>query len=334
MFKKMMRALGASGAMIDTVLENPRCLPGGTLRGQVHLAASDGRVEVEHVSVDLITRVEQEYGDREASTVMPFLQAQVTGPMTLQPGSHQSVPFQLQLPWETPITHVFGQPLHGLVMGLRTEVAIARAVDKSDLDPVAVHPLPAQEAILAAFQQLGFRFKNADLEVGHLYGVSQTLPFHQEIEFFPPPYAHGINEVEVTFVAGPHTMDVVLEVDKRGGLFHGSHDVYGHLRVDYPTAGQTDWASQIDAWLRQLVERGSHHSQPAQGYPPVHGGSVAGPGYYPHHHGDDDYHRHGSGLGAAVGGAAVGAAAGFAAGLVADEAFEEVGDFFGGDDED
>jgi sporulation-control protein len=175
--------------------------------------------------------------------------------------------------------------------------------------------------------------------------VPQTLPFYQEIEFFPPSYAHGINEVEVTFVAGPHAMGVVLEVDKRGGVFHGGQDVVGHLQVDYPTADRTDWAAQIDAWLRQLVQRGAHYGQPAPGYAPGHGypggHGPAGPtGYYPgqhrdyDHHGPDDHHRHGSGMGAALGGAAVGAAAGFAAGMVADEAFEEVGDFFGGDEED
>ena len=344
MFKKMMRALGVSGATVDTVLDNPNCLPGGTLRGQVHLAAGEGRVEVEHITVDLVTRVEREHVDHEASGSMSFLRAPVAGPMVLQPGARQSMPFRLQLPWETPVTHLYGQPLRGMVMGVATEVSIARAVDKGDLDPVAVHPLPVQEQILAAFEQLGFRFKGADLEAGHLHGVSQTLPFYQEIEFFPPQYAHGVNEVEVTFVAGPHGMDVVLEVDKRGGMFHGSHDVYGHLRVDYPTADQTDWAAQIDAWLRQLVDRGAHYGQPAPGYAPGHGypggHGPAGPDYHPGQHGGyghpghDEHHRHGSGMGAALGGAAVGAAAGFAAGMVADEVFEEVGDFFGGDEED
>lgn len=321
MFKKMMRALGASGATVDTVLDTPDCLPAGTLSGQVRLAAGEGRVEVEHVTVDLVTRVEQEHGDHEATGSMSFLRARVGGPMTLQPGTRQAIPFQLQLPWETPVTHLYGQPLHGMVMGLRTEVSIARAVDKGDLDPVAVHPLPAQQRILEAFDRLGFRFKGADLEVGHLHGVQQTLPFYQEIEFFPPHYAHGVNEVEVTFVAGPHAMDVILEVDKRGGMFHGSQDVYGHLRVDYPSADQTDWAAQIDSWLRQIVEQRPPYGRPAPGYAPGHG--------YGHH----EHHRHGSGMGGALGGAAMGAAAGFAAGMVADEVFEEVGDFFGGEDE-
>ncbi len=43
----------------------------------------------------------------------------------------------------------------------------------------------AQQAILNAFiQPLGYRFKNADMERGHIRGTRQKLPFYQEIEFF------------------------------------------------------------------------------------------------------------------------------------------------------
>ena len=87
------------------------------------------------------------------------------------------MPFRQVLPWETPITAVYGQPLPGRVMGMRTEVAIAKAVDKGDLDAVYVNPLPVQQRILDAFAQLGFGFKGADLEYGRIAGVAQTLPF-------------------------------------------------------------------------------------------------------------------------------------------------------------
>ena len=78
------------------------------------------------------------------------------------------------MPWETPITEVYGQHLHGMTMGLRTELEVARAVDKGDLDAVAVHPLPAQERILDALLRLGFRFSQADVERGRIHGVQQT----------------------------------------------------------------------------------------------------------------------------------------------------------------
>ncbi len=59
-----------------------------------------------------------------------------------------SVPFSCPLPWETPITELYGQGL-GIALGVRTELGIAGGKDKGDLDPLAVRPLPVQEAVLA-----------------------------------------------------------------------------------------------------------------------------------------------------------------------------------------
>jgi len=156
---------------------------------------------------------------------------------------------------------VFGQHLHGMTMGLRTELEVARALDKGDLDAVNVHPLPIQERILEGFGRLGFRFKGADLERGHLRGVHQTLPFYQEIEFHPAPqYAGKINEVEVTFVANPHGVDVVLEFDKRGGLFTEGSDAISRFQVGHHDADTVDWAQQVDGWVRQAAShRGFFH---------------------------------------------------------------------------
>lgn len=66
-------------------------------------------------------------------------------------------------------------------------------------------PVPAQETILEALGQLGFGFKSADLEYGRIGGTGQRLPFYQEIELTPAPqYAHQLNGIELTFLAGRH----------------------------------------------------------------------------------------------------------------------------------
>jgi sporulation-control protein len=165
------------------------------------------------------------------------------------------------VPWETPITEVYGQHLHGMTMALRTELEVARAVDKGDLDAVAVHPLPAQERILDGLLRLGFRFARADVESGRIYGVQQSLPFYQEIEFYPSPqFGSAINQLELTFLATPQHLQVVLELDKRGGLFTEGHDSFGRFTVDYATAEQTDWTAQLHGWLEQsLRKRGLFH---------------------------------------------------------------------------
>ena len=255
-FKRMMQAMGVGGPSVETVLANPNCRPGGFLEGQVHVIGGDHAVDIEYVAVGLMTRVEVESGDSEYNTDQEFHRQRLTGSFKLDAQARHDIPFRFDVPWETPITEVYGQHLHGMTMGLRTELEVARAVDKGDLDAVAVHPLPAQERILEALLRLGFRFSRADVELGRVHGVHQSLPFYQEIEFYPPSaYAHGINQLEVTFVPTPAVLQVVLEVDRRGGLFTDGHDAFGRFDVDYGSAEQVDWTAQLDGWLRQSARR-------------------------------------------------------------------------------
>ncbi|HWG98404.1 MAG TPA: sporulation protein [Pilimelia sp.] len=315
-FKKLLGAFGVGGPSVDTVLSNPNTRPGLALDGQVLVQGGDHDVTIEGINLGLVTRVEVEGGDTEFDTTVEFQRLTVSGRFSLAAGEKRAIPFQFPVPWEAPVTDVYGQRLHGMTMGLRTELAVARAVDKGDLDPVAVHPLPAQEAVLAALARLGFRFKGADLEHGHIRGVPQTLPFYQEIEYFAAPqYAHALNELELTFVASPHTVDVILEVDKRGGLFTGGHDVFHHFQVPHAGAEHTDWAARIDGWLQQAVlPYAGGHGGPGYGHHP------AGPGHHGGHHG-------GVGAGAAVAGVGAGLVGGYLAAEMLDDVFD------GGDDE-
>jgi sporulation-control protein len=321
-FKKMLSAFGVGGPRVDTVLTNPNTRPGLTLDGHVNLVGGDAPAAIEQVVVGLVTRVEIESGDSEFAGVMEFHRMPVSGAFQLAPKQQLSIPFQLPVPWETPITDVYGQRLYGMTMGLRTELAVARAVDKSDLDQVNVHPLPVHERILDAFAQLGFRFKGADLERGRIHGVHQTLPFYQEIEYFAAPqYAQLINEVELTFVTSPQGVDVVLECDKRGGFLSAGHDVFGRYTVAHTDADRTDWVRVVDGWLQETTSRygglRAQYGAPHQAYGAPHG--------YPMQHG----HGHGGGRGVGMGGIVAGAALGAVGGMVAGEMIEDAieGDF-------
>ncbi|MEV6527366.1 sporulation protein [Longispora sp. NPDC051575] len=310
-FKKMLSKLGVGAPTVDTVLTNPNTRPGLSLDGHVNIVGGTVDADIEHVTLSLVTRVDR--GDH--SGTVEFHRLPVTGRFTLKAGEKQSIPFQLPVPWETPITHVHGgQRLHGMVMGVRTELAIAGAIDKGDLDDMSVHPLPAHEAILDAFGQLGFRFKKADLEAGRIRGTQQTLPFYQEIEYYAgPAYAHALNEVEVTFITSTAGVDVVVEVDKRGGLFSGGHDVYFNLHVPHSDSG-TDWAAHIDSWLQSKI----------LSHVPAHGAyGHSGHGYRHGGHGSHGHgHRGGMGAGAVVGGVAAGLVGGYVAGEIMDDMFD------------
>ncbi|MFJ5273184.1 sporulation protein [Streptomyces sp. NPDC088358] len=331
-FKRLLGAMGAGGPSVDTVLDGGAVAPGGILSGQVHLKGGDADVEIEHIGLDLIARVEAEHEDGESEGAVVFERFTVGGGFRLAGEERRSIPFSVPLPWETPVSELYGQPL-GIVLGVRTELAVAGARDKGDLDPLTVRPLPVQEAVLEALGQLGFGFRSADLEYGHIGGTGQRLPFYQEIELTPAPqYAHAVNEIELTFLATPAGMEVVLEADKRGGLFESGHDALTRFTVSHQDAHTLDWSSEVDGWMRELVEhRASYGSHASYGHAdPYAAGSAYG--YAPGHGGHEGRHS-GPGVGTAIAAGAAGLAVGVVGGLVAAEVVDEVGDFFEGDDD-
>ncbi len=298
-FKKMLAKLGVGGPSVDTVLASPITRPGGQVTGHVHVKGGDHDTQIEYVSLGLITRVEVESGDHDYSKDVEFHRVHVAGAFALPAGATHSLPFSFDVPWETPITSFYGQHLHGMTMGVRTELSVAKAVDKTDLDPLQIQPLPTHEALLEAFLRLGFRFARADLERGHIHGLHQTLPFYQEIEFFPAPaYASRVRQVEVTFVTSPTGVDVVLEFDKRGFL-GSSHDTFSRYHVRHDQVGTADWASVVDGWVREAISK--HGSLPHQQKP--HGG-----------------HGHGGAMAAGVAGGVLG-------GMVLGEVLDDAMDF-------
>lgn len=278
MFKKMLSSLGIGGPSVDTVLDTPTVRPGGLVRGNVHIKGGEVEVGIDYLALGLTTRVETESGDHEYSSNQEFFRVDLSGPFTLAAKEERSLPFEFTIPWETPVTEVYGQHLRGMSMGVRTELAVAKAVDKSDLDALAVAPLPGQLKVLEAFQQLGFEFRSADLERGYLRNVRQELPFYQEIEFYPPRHVGGINQVELTFVASPQGLDIVLEADKRGGMFTHGGDTFLHLQLSNAELDRTDIAAQIDSWIRRIASGGGHHGggHRRHGHGGHHRGSVAG----------------------------------------------------------
>ncbi|MGK5731382.1 sporulation protein [Streptomyces sp. URMC 124] len=254
-FKKLLASLGAGGASVETVLFEENVVPGGIVQGEVRIQGGSVAQEIQGLSVGLQARVEVEGDDSEYKQDVEFTRMQLGGAFTVEAGAVHSVPFGLEVPWETPVTTFLGRHLTGMDVGVTTHLAIARAVDSGDLDPVNVHPLPAQQAILDAFGQLGFAFKSADLERGQIRGTRQRLPFYQEIEFRAPSQYRGLNEVELSFVADDREMDVVLEMDKKPGLFSEGSDTYRSFTVDLHAYGQTDWAAYLNQWLAEVGGR-------------------------------------------------------------------------------
>jgi sporulation-control protein len=252
MFKKLLAAVGVGGAEVETVLHTPGVQPGGAVSGVVRLRGGEVQQQLDGVSVEFVTRVEHEGDDHEVDLMRGFGRVSVQRGAVLTPGQIIEFPFQVFAPVETPITHYKDHPLPGAVVAVRTRLEISGAIDATDTDPIGIGALPAQHVLLDAVEQLGFRLHSADVEAGRLHGTRQTLPFYQELEFHGSPRFPRLKQLEVTFVAGPDGMDVVLEADKKAGLITSGRDLTNVLRVDYQSVGHVDWVAELHRHLEPM----------------------------------------------------------------------------------
>ncbi|HEV2781860.1 MAG TPA: sporulation protein [Actinophytocola sp.] len=264
MFQKVLASFGSGGAKVDARLLDRSVRPGATLHGEVLLAGGQIDQEVESLGVTLLARVETGGGNGRPAQVtdLPFQTVQLAGRELVRAGAQVRVPFEVQMPWETPITTVFGKYLTGMAVGLQTNLNLASTiVDPQDVDAVSIEPVPAQHRILDAVSRLGFQFTRASLEKNRLDGVDQQLPFFQEIHFAPSRAFAGVfNELAVSFLARPRDVQVVLDVNKRvrvakgGGLGGRGQSFLGAFTVDNAALGRTNWEQQIEGWLREVAK--------------------------------------------------------------------------------
>jgi sporulation-control protein len=260
MFQKVMASFGQGGATVDARILDRHVRPGGTLHGEVILAGGQIDQEVDSLAVTLLARVEQ--GADGETTDLPFQNVRLAGRELVRAGAQIKVPFEVQMPWETPVTTVFGKYLTGMAVGLQTNLNLARTVvDPQDVDAIPIEPVPAQHRVLDAMSRIGCQFRNANLVKNRIDGVDQQLPFFQEINFSPPQgFANTFDEIAVSFLARPRDVQVVLDVQKRvrvlkgGGLGTRAQARLGSFVVEYAALGRTNWEQQIEGWLREVAK--------------------------------------------------------------------------------
>ena len=247
-FKRLTRALGIGGPSVETELSDSLVRPGGLLTGEIRVCGGDHDVEVQGIFLSLVTRVEVEYEDlegeeQEALRNKEFHRVALTEPFSLAAEEEHGVSFEVELPWELPLSQVDGQHLTGMTVGVRTELAVEDALDKGDLDPVEVEPLPSQQSVLDAIAALGFKLKGADVEDGTIGGVEHDLPFYQEIEFLPTgDYSDVVENIEVSFFTTEDELVVVVD----------GEDELATYRIGHEDALEYPWESELDEWLRSL----------------------------------------------------------------------------------
>jgi len=68
----MLSAFGVGGPSVDTVLDDSSVMPGEVVTGRVSIQGGTNDALIDQVVLSLVTRIELEHGDHEASGVGEF----------------------------------------------------------------------------------------------------------------------------------------------------------------------------------------------------------------------------------------------------------------------
>ena len=246
MLRKLTAAF-AAGVTVDTVLEDSHATGGDILQGEVRLTGGRQTHRVQRVVLDLEAIVE----NSGLSGPQGFFSYEVGSAFELPAQSPVTLPFRLSLPWETPISGIAGEPVPGIRIGVATELALEHALDKGDLDPLTVEPLPAQTATLKAVDGLGFAFHRATILPGGL--PQSVLPFRQKFEYWPTgEFAQSFRLLRVSFYCDEAGAEVYLEVNKYEGDTSTGGTAGSHIHIGHDSG---DAVEVLRAELRRLATR-------------------------------------------------------------------------------
>jgi len=219
MFKKILASVGIGGAKVDTLLHTEILCPGEKFSATIVVKGGDTEQEISGLDLALLTRVKVERDDTEMVINKKLAYWHIADRFVINPGEVREIPFEGQLPLETPVTNN-GARSNQTRVWLSTGLNIDMALDARDKDPISVIATSTQNKVLQAMDACGYTLMKADVEEGAVRAqhFQSSLGCYQELEFRPNKFAlFGLNEVEVTFVTTPDQTHILFELDRNFG---------------------------------------------------------------------------------------------------------------------
>lgn len=250
-FQRLRAAFGA-GVVVDTVLDEETAAPGGVLRGEIRMTGGGTDYEIEGINLELQAKTVVETSEGTYRRTMSLHRVRVVENAFLPAQAQQAERFEFTLPWGTPLSTTGRSAVPGITLGIATELELARAMDKSDLDPIRISPIPAQRQVLDVLAELGFELNRAALKDGQLDG--STANYYQELGFYPGKlFRETFDRLEISFITRATQMDILFEINERGRLRGVPFEALGHLTIDYGQLGSTPWKEVILQKLKALA---------------------------------------------------------------------------------
>jgi sporulation-control protein len=196
-FYKSLTSLGIGAATVDTRLAGKEFYPGDVVKGDVFVRGGHGPQQIDDIYLYLVV-VMSKGGKKFSHVMQKFRLAQS---FVIQGGEQKQIPFQIQLPMETPMS-TGSFPIY-----FKTGLDIKMAVDHTDMDRIEVFPAPIVKKLLKQIVDAEFILYRIHNE----YDPDQKpYPFFQMYQFRPTGRYHGyVDELNVVF----RVTDVNIQMD-------------------------------------------------------------------------------------------------------------------------
>ncbi len=134
MFEKILSSIGIGCAKVNTILLNEDVQLGDTLKGEVHIFGGKVDQHISEININLYTDYYKDSDDSEFHDVRKvFYEKVVATDVYIKAGIDEIIPFEFVIPFDCPVSLKAQQGIF-----LETDLAIDRAIDQHDLDPVVV----------------------------------------------------------------------------------------------------------------------------------------------------------------------------------------------------
>ena len=239
--KRVLTSLGIGAATVDTVL--PTTLTAGeTVDARVDVIGGNDTQDVDAIYFALATRYETDdsHGTAKIDTF------RIADSFTIEPDEERSFSVEIDVPYHTPVT------MGTTSVWLDTGLDIDWAVDPDDRDDLEIEPDPLRQALFDALESLGFRLHSAKCEATESLFADHR--FVQELEFVPRsgPFAGELDELEIVTLPEDDGFELLLEVDRRGGLLAEQFDLDEQSDRLSLLPGKAD---DLEQRLRTAIER-------------------------------------------------------------------------------
>lgn len=228
MLNKILASFGIGAAKVDARLTSNSVLAGEVLTGEVYIQGGSVEQSITQIYMYLFTYYHREVNNNDTLHKEVLASYRVSDTLLINPGEKKILPFQLKVPYHTPIS-IGTQKVY-----LGTGLDIERAIDPKDLDPVQVSPDPLMSDLIRQVESLGFTHSYDSGICKHVKHIHRAVPFVQEFEFKPTGiYCTQLDELELIFDVHEEGIDVLMQVDKKARGLKGMFEEVMELDEKY-----------------------------------------------------------------------------------------------------